>query len=148
MAHLFFCCSFLISEGESLVSTFGDHSPWYRLTDEGTGAWPLTPAETFYNDLPEDEVEAAVAMLRPFSIGCSSSRLTYAAWKEVPSTYLYCSRDQASPVEVQRMMVEEWAGKRFGVEMRTETVESGHSPFYLCPDQLAAAIRRAAGEDV
>lgn len=42
-------------------------------------------------------------------------------------------------------MVEETA-KGYGV--RTETVDASHSPFYSQPDQLTAAIRRAAGENV
>lgn len=46
------------------------------------------------------------------------------------------------------MMVREWAEGKFGVNMRSETVDAGHSPFWSVPDAVTAAIRRAAGEDV
>ena len=73
------------------------------------------------------------------------SPCTYAAWKHVPSTYLCCRNNAAIPLTVQRMMVEETA-KGFGIN--TETVDASHSPFYSKPDELTAAIRRAAGDDV
>lgn len=149
VAHLFFCCSFIIPPGQSLVSGFGGQDlPWYGFTEDRQGVFALTPAETVYNDLPEDQVESAIAMLKDFSINCSHTVLKYAAWKDVPSTYLYCTKDNAIPMEVQKMMVEEWAGKQYGVKIRTETVEASHSPFYSVPDALTGAIRRAAGEVV
>ncbi|KAK4499125.1 hypothetical protein PRZ48_009637 [Zasmidium cellare] len=149
VAHIFFCCAFIVPPGQSLVSAFGgEHPPWYGFTEDRQGVFPLTPAETFYNDMPEDQVESAVAMLRHQSINCSLTVLKYAAWRDVPSTYLYCTKDQALPIEAQRMMVEELAGKQFGVTMRTETVEAGHSPFWSVPDEVTGAIRRAAGEEV
>lgn len=69
------------------------------------------------------------------------SKCTYAAWKKVPSTYLYCLQDAAIPIAIQRMMVEETAR---GYSFATETVDASHSPFYTVPDKVAEAIQRAA----
>ncbi|KAL2820471.1 alpha/beta-hydrolase [Aspergillus cavernicola] len=146
VTHVFYCCSFLIPEGESLVSAFGGVDlPWYRISEDRRVVMPAGPGEVFYNDMEVGEVERAVAELKPHSYMNFHSVVGYAAWKYVPSTYLYCLRDAAIPIEVQRMMVEEVAK---GVAIRTETVDSSHSPFYSVPGEVVRAIRRAAGEVV
>lgn len=71
------------------------------------------------------------------------STVTYAVWKHVPSTYLYCLKDAAIPVEVQRMIVEQ-TGK--GYNISTETVDASPSPFLSRSEETAAAIRMAIGE--
>ncbi|KAK4494637.1 hypothetical protein PRZ48_013993 [Zasmidium cellare] len=144
VAHIFYCASFIIREGESLSSSFGGHDlPWYNIADDKSYYTPRTPIHTFYNDLPADEAQAAAAHLKPHSYQVTHSKLTYAAWRYVPSTYLYCTEDNAILLEVQKLMVEEFAK---GVEIRTETIRAGHSPFLSRPDAMTMAIRRAAGE--
>jgi hypothetical protein len=69
------------------------------------------------------------------------SKITYAGWRDIPSTYLYCLQDQAIPIEAQRGMVAE-----SGVQFRTETFDASHSPFLSMPDKVAAAVRKAVGE--
>jgi pimeloyl-ACP methyl ester carboxylesterase len=146
VTHLFFCCSFIIPEGESLISAFGGNDlPWFMVTDDRLEVNPANPDKVFYNDCNATQVESAVASLRPHSYQCFHSPCTYAAWKEVPSTYLYCLRDAAIPLAVQKMMVEDTA-RGFGI--KTETVDASHNPFISQPDELTAAIRRAAGENV
>ena len=49
------------------------------------------------------------------------------------------------PLPIQKMMVE---GTAKGTGMRTESVDASHSPTLSKPDEVAAAIRRAAGETV
>jgi pimeloyl-ACP methyl ester carboxylesterase len=144
VSHLFFCCSFVIPEGQSLISAFGGADlPWFSISADKMEVQPATPAETFYNDLAEDEVEMYVKGLRPHSYRTFHSKCTFAAWKVVPSTYLYCLRDQAIPIVIQKLMVEGTAGGA-GVVMRTEAVDAGHSPFISKPEEVVAAIRRAA----
>lgn len=146
VAHLFFCCSFIIPEGQSLISAFGGNDlPWFMVSDDRLEVHPATPDKVFYNDCDDAQIKDAVAALGPHSYQTFHSPCTYAAWKDIPSTYLYCLRDAAIPLAVQKMMVEETA-KGYG--MRTEMVDASHSPFYSQPDQLTAAIRRAAGENV
>ncbi|KAJ5698564.1 hypothetical protein N7462_000569 [Penicillium macrosclerotiorum] len=70
------------------------------------------------------------------------SNITFEAWRYVPSTYLYCLKDQAIPHPVQKMMVEEVAK---GVDIHTDVVNASHSPFYTVPDHVSAAIKKAAG---
>lgn len=146
VTHLFFCCSFVIAEGKSLVSAFGGNDlPWLIVADDKLEVNVADPDKIFYNDCDDAQVKRAVAALRPHSYQSFHSNCTYAAWKHIPSTYLYCLQDAAIPFAVQKMMVE---GTAKGSGMRTETVDASHSPFISQPDELAAAIRRAAGESI
>ncbi|PYH89982.1 alpha/beta-hydrolase [Aspergillus ellipticus CBS 707.79] len=133
--HIFCCCS----------AFGGDDLPWLEVSGDRLEAKPTTPDKIFYNAMPDIEVRNATDALKPHSYPAFHSPCTYAAWKDVPSTYLYCLKNAAIPLPVQKMMVEEWAQ---GYPIGTESVDASHSPFYSVPDEVTAAIRRAAGEDI
>ncbi|GLA28547.1 hypothetical protein AnigIFM63326_006126 [Aspergillus niger] len=142
VTHLFFCCSFIVPAGKSLISSFGGQDlPWFRISDDRLLVTPATPRPTFYNDMSPREAESAVQTLRPHSYQTFHSKLSYEAWRHVPSTYLYCLKDEAIPLPVQRMMVEEIAK---GVNIHTHVVNASHSPFYTAPAEVADAIGKAA----
>ncbi|KAL3470984.1 alpha/beta-hydrolase [Aspergillus californicus] len=144
VTHIFYCCSFLIPEGSSLISAiWGEDLPWFRISGDGEVVTPADPGAVFYNDMDEGDVRVAVEALRPHNYMTFHSVVGYAAWKYVPCTYLYCLRDSAIPIAAQRMMVEEVA---VGVGIRTEVVDASHSPFYSVPGEVVGAVRRAAGE--
>lgn len=143
--HIFFLCSFVIPEGQSLHSAFGSQDlPWWEVSSDKLLVTPITPENIFYNDLDEADVETMVGGLQTHSYQTFHSEVTYAAWKEVPSTYCYCTKDQAIPLDIQKMMVESTAK---GTGMVTTTLDAGHSPFVNFPQETADAIRRAAGAE-
>jgi pimeloyl-ACP methyl ester carboxylesterase len=142
VVHLFFCCSFIVPEGKSLISSFGgDDLLWFQVSDDRLLVTPATPRETFYNDMGGLDAERAVEALKPHSYQTFHSKVTFAAWRHVPSTYLYCLRDEAIPLSVQKMMVEEVAK---GIEIHTHVVDASHSPFFTKPGHVADAIKAAA----
>ncbi|KAJ5157959.1 uncharacterized protein N7500_007610 [Penicillium coprophilum] len=146
VSHLFFCTSFVIKEGDSLIGAFGGNDlPWFIVSDDKLEVNPANPKKTFYHDCDAVQIETSIAALKPHSYQTLHSPCTYAAWKDVPSTYLYCTEDAAIPLVVQKGMVE---GTANGTGMRTESVDASHSPFLSKPDEVTAAIRRAAGEVV
>lgn len=146
VSHLFFCCSFIIAEGQSLISAFGGNDlPWFMISEDRLEVNPARPEEIFYNDCSQTQVDSAIAALRPHSYQVFHSRCTYAAWKNIPSTYLYCLRDAAIPISIQEKMVKETA-QGFGIA--TQVVDASHSPFFSKPEETALAIRRSAGEDL
>ncbi|OJJ67025.1 hypothetical protein ASPBRDRAFT_187879 [Aspergillus brasiliensis CBS 101740] len=142
VVHLFFCCSFIVPAGKSLISSFGGQDlPWFCVSGDRLLVTPATPKTIFYNDMSAPEAESAVQSLRPHSYQTFHSTLSYEAWRHVPSTYLYCLQDEAIPLAVQKMMVEEVAE---GVDIHTYTVNTSHSPFYTVPADVADAIGKAA----
>ncbi|PYI14520.1 alpha/beta-hydrolase [Aspergillus violaceofuscus CBS 115571] len=142
VTHLFLCCSFLIPEGRSLRDALGGQdAPWVEVSADRMAAMPRNPIEVFYQDVPETVARAAVAELKPHSYRTFLSVCRFAAWKVVQITYLYCERDRAIPVAVQKQMVEQ-VGQGHGI--RTETLDAGHSPFLSRVEKVVAAIRGAA----
>jgi hypothetical protein len=72
------------------------------------------------------------------------SPVQYAAWKHVPSTYIFCTEDQALSYETQLGIVER--ARKEGMLLRTERLEASHSPFLSMPEAVVDVIRRAALE--
>ncbi|GAB0136171.1 hypothetical protein EsDP_00004483 [Epichloe bromicola] len=141
IVHLYFCTSFIIPENASLIAAFGGNAlPWFRVSEDGLEVNPDTPEHIFYNDVPEDKVGQLVRQLKPQSYRVMHSPLTFAAWKHVPCTYLYCSRDNAIPPEIQKMMVE---GTAAGYGIRTDEIDAGHSPHLTKPNEVAESIAKA-----
>lgn len=136
--HLFYCCSFIIEPNQTLHEAFGSKErPWYNIAEDRMTVTPIKPEEIFYNDLPEDEARRVSATLKPQSWQVFESKLNHASWQTIPSTYLYCLQDNAIPMPVQELMVNEFAK---GYEIRTETIDASHSPFLSKPDETAAII--------
>lgn len=144
VTHLFYCCSFVIPEGKSLIEAFGGNDlPWFNISEDKLEVNPDTPEKIFYNDLPESMYDDLKSQLKPMSYQPFHAKLAYAGWAHIPSTYLYCKQDNAIPTFVQEMMVNDFAGGA-GVKIRTETVDASHSPFLSMPKETAAAIQRSA----
>lgn len=141
IAHLYFCASFIIPEDASLIAAFGGQDlPWFRISDDRLEVNPDSPKHIFYNDVSPEKAEKLVQQLKPQSYQVMHSPLTYAAWKEVPSTYLYTLRDNAIPLNIQKSMVEQTAA---GVHIRTDEVDAGHSPFLTKPREVAQSVAAA-----
>lgn len=121
----------------------GKPLPWFIISDNETRIDAGTPEEIFYNDLSADEAKKSVDTLTHHSYKCLSSKLTYPAYKDIPTTYLFCKKDNAIPLFVQEKMVGD--AKALGVQIDTETFDASHSPFLSMPDQVVASCRKAAG---
>ncbi|ETI24703.1 hypothetical protein G647_04072 [Cladophialophora carrionii CBS 160.54] len=145
ISHIYFCCAFALPEGVSLMDALNNKPlPWFQINDAQDTVTPATPIETFYNDVKEPE--KYVNMLKPHSYRTFASKVTYAGWRHVPSTYLLCEKDEAIPIHAQKGMVE--AAQQAGADMKVETVSASHSPFMSMAEEMARSIRRAAGETV
>ena len=140
--RLFFCCAFVLPEGASLMAALGGNPlPWFIVEDNKKIVHAGTPEKIFYNDLDEETAAKWASTLKSFSYKTFDSKVTYAGWRDVPSTYLFCEKDQAIPLGVQQAMVQ-----GTGMNFDTETLDASHSPFLSMPEKVAAAVRRSAGE--
>lgn len=75
-----------------------------------------------------------------------ATKVSYAAWKNIPVSYLVCEDDQALLVQGQDGMIEIVRGK--GVEVEVTRLKASHSPFLSMPDETAKWIRGVAGEKI
>jgi pimeloyl-ACP methyl ester carboxylesterase len=100
--------------------------------------------EIFYNDLSDSEAQKWVSKLNRHATKSFEAPCTWAAWKHIPSTYLYCGKDNAVTPAGEEAMINQ-PGANFRV-VRFE--EASHSPFLSMPKETADVIRRAAGEKI
>jgi pimeloyl-ACP methyl ester carboxylesterase len=137
VGRLVYLAAFMLDAGESVLGVAGGTPPpFWESTPDGQ-AWRTRDPETvFYNDCPPPEVECAVSRLQPQSASSFAETLAAAAWRDRPSTYVVCERDQALPVFAQEAM-----SKRATDVVR---LDSGHSPFLSRPDELVTLLSRFA----
>lgn len=136
VSHLIFCCAFVLPKDVSLFMAMGGKPlPWFDVSEDGMIVNPMTPEEIFYNDLDTNAQQKWVKALQPHSFKTMQSPVTYAALDKVSCAYVYCSKDNAIPLEIQKSMVESSS-----VNFYTETLDASHSPFLSMPDRLAKMI--------
>ena len=144
-----YICAAVLPAGITFLDAVGGKSlPIHDLSgDDGfvrVGA--PGPEHYFYNDLSSSEAKHWVSLLRPQSwVAVTSGVVTSEACMEVPAHYLFCSKDQALAIEIQKGMVA-GAEERSGKSFRTEELECSHSPFLSMPEETAEFLRRSAGE--
>jgi hypothetical protein len=111
---------------------------------------PEDAKKIFYNDIPSAKGDALAARLLPQSLGVYSSTATYAAWKDIPSTFLAGDLDQSAlgPAMVEMMIkgAQQMVPTAFDVVEHCK--EGGHCLMVSFPEWTAEALRRAAGEDI
>jgi hypothetical protein len=90
-----------------------------------------------------------VAQLAPHSLGVYFSTATYAAWTDIPSTYLTGDTDQShfSPVMVDMMIKGAQQIQPTAFDVVEHCKEGGHCLMVSYPEWTAEALRRAAGEE-
>jgi pimeloyl-ACP methyl ester carboxylesterase len=97
--------------------------------------------ETFYGECSDDDVALARALLVPEPMAPLETpvRVTDANFGTVARMYVECARDRAMTLRSQRRMQEALPCRD------TFTLDTDHSPFLSRPDELTAALLRAAG---
>jgi pimeloyl-ACP methyl ester carboxylesterase len=97
--------------------------------------------EALFNDLSPEEAKKWASLLRPVSMRVMMEETTYAAYADIPTGYLYCSRDESLPLDAQEYIVAE--AKKAGAKIvHEETVDAGHSPFLSQIERAAAFIQK------
>lgn len=135
VAHLVYVSAFVLDVGESLMTCFGGDQP-DLATVEGVIPVRENPAQTLYNDVPDDERDAALARLLPQSTLSFAEPVTRAAWQTLPSSYIVCDDDQSLPPSYQKPFADRTA--------TTYHLPSGHSPLLSMPDKLADLLEQIA----
>ncbi|OAP64809.1 hypothetical protein AYL99_00781 [Fonsecaea erecta] len=127
IVRAFYACAFLPPVGKSLVAGLGGLPPWVKeeaskrripqllsivlarapgLQEDGsTNA--TTPEQVFYNDLPAEEQKYWLSKLKHHSSIATKTPLTQVGYTNISVLYPYCEDDQALPLPMQEMMVEQ-----------------------------------------
>ncbi|KAL9138777.1 MAG: hypothetical protein Q9175_000043 [Cornicularia normoerica] len=137
--HLFLYSAFLLNEGQSVLSAFGE-SPNNDVKPDGR-FYILHGEETLYGDLPPSEASLWASRLIPQSYLVQTTKLTRAAWRYIPSTYLICENDKAAAPQYQEMFAA-------SAKAQVERCSSGHSPHLSQPEMLVQKIHKASQKAV
>ncbi len=107
-----------------------DAAGFLKMTDKGI-------AEDFAQDLPMAERELLAATQGPTNVASLGGKLSAAAWKSKPTSYVVATEDRMIPPELER---------RFAKAMNAITISlaSSHVPMLSHPKEVAELIIRAA----
>lgn len=139
VTKLLYVTSVMPDAGQSQADLIGvEPAPWLQPSDDGTvGVDPEMIRELFLRDCNEATTKQALARLTRQSITPFTQPPRQIAWQQKPATYFVCTRDLATPAEVQRRRVKGGA--------RVVEFSAGHHPFLSRPEAFAQSIAAEIG---
>jgi pimeloyl-ACP methyl ester carboxylesterase len=138
VGHLLYVTAFMLDEGESLFSAVGSQEPdWWIKDSAEVSLLAGRPDEIFFNDCTGADAADAASRLEPQSLSSFKQPVRSVAWRDTPSTYVICEKDNAIPPFMQEQLAQR-AGdvRRLG---------ASHSPFLSQPDGVVEIIAELAG---
>ncbi|KAJ5598626.1 hypothetical protein N7537_008710 [Penicillium hordei] len=138
---LVYMAAFLISAGQSLDSSIPDGAASI-MTFEGEKSYCIDPIPKFYNDLDEHTAKKYATELVYHAKPSFFTPLNYEAYRDVPTTYLFCEKDARFPLAMQQAMA---AMPGDGL-VRTRTCAGSHSAMLSIPRAVADVIQSAASD--
>jgi pimeloyl-ACP methyl ester carboxylesterase len=137
--HLLYVSAVLPDAGESLLAMADPRSPgWLEAADDDSRVRlrsNLTDEEIhfhFTGDCDAETAREARARLASQSAAAFAQPPRTVSWRTVPSTFVLCTQDRATPPAVPAT----WAGRA----RRIIEIPTGHHPFLPGPDLLADVI--------
>jgi len=103
---------------------------WVALTREGV-------RKHFSQDLPTEQSDILFATQGPLAVRCFTDKVSKAAWRSKPSSYIVAAHDETIPPAVERD-----SAKRMGA--KTRVLESSHVAMLSHPAAVAEVIAEAA----
>ncbi|KAF2489255.1 alpha/beta-hydrolase [Lophium mytilinum] len=139
VVHLFYFSAFILAEDQSVLGVFGE-STREDIRPDGTYCIK-NAAEVLYNDLPDADAKLWESRLVYQSYAVNKTKLTRAAYRYIPSTYLVCENDKAAPPQYQ----ESFAASAGATVNRCA---AGHSAMLSHTDMLASKIAAVADKAI
>ncbi|KAL3443284.1 alpha/beta-hydrolase [Aspergillus insuetus] len=136
---LVYIAAFLVPAGASVASFLPDGLDSF-MTLKDDKMYPKKPKEMFYGDLDDEAASKYLAEIVPHAPEAMHTPLTYAAYYDVPTSYILCARDVGFPLFAQRKI----AGIPGEGVVRTYTVDGGHFAMLSQPQAVADAIQDVA----
>ena len=135
VAHLVYLTAFALEVGESPAEnslTGGERGALEDAIRVGDGVLTVDPegaVAAFFHDCAPEVAAAAAARLRPQSLAALAGKVTVAAWRDKPATYVVCTDDRGLTTALQRSNA-----ARIGNSIDWPT---SHSPFLSRPELVA-----------
>lgn len=101
--------------------------------------YPKNPRQKFYNDLDDEAASKYLAAIVHHSPETMRTPLTYEAYRDVPTNYIFCTRDAGFPLIAQQKIA-----TIPGEGVRTYSVDAGHFAMLGQPQAVAEVVHDAA----
>lgn len=101
---------------------------------------PKSPRETFYNYLDDAAAEKYLADIVPHAPAAMSTPLTYEAYREVDTSYIFCTKDTGFPL-VGQQRIAAIAGED---RVYSYSVDAGHFAMLSRSGDVAKALMNVA----
>jgi hypothetical protein len=99
--------------------------------------------DMFYQDL-DDATSAQLAKdLRPHSLATFWDTTTYVAWRDIPTSYIVCTKDRPTTVAAIQYLIATAKSGTHKIDNVIE-VDTGHSPFISRPKWTAETLVKEA----
>ncbi|KAJ7631495.1 Alpha/Beta hydrolase protein [Mycena rosella] len=99
-----------------------------------------------FSDLPPEEAVIWAAKLTPHSAISFAQKLTYAAYKDIPVSYLFCEDDKLVTPEQQNKIIAGLESEMGGKTVDRHPVKAGHAVNVSQPKTVVDVVRKALGD--
>lgn len=140
---LVYVAALMPDAGESVASLIGKPDP-------NASPSPILPPQngflfvdklkfpgSFAGDVDLEKAKFMAASQAPLGVEAFTGRITKAAWKTKPSSYILTTEDKMVPLEAQRGMATRAKAAQF-------EIKASHAVFISQPEEVAKVIERAA----
>ncbi|KAJ8125352.1 hypothetical protein O1611_g8288 [Lasiodiplodia mahajangana] len=106
------------------------------LLSQNPKAFLVSPGE----DDDEKEVENFLGTLERWNAKCMYEGIKHAAWREIPVSFIYTTKDMTVPIHYQKNFVENL--EKEGRKVRTFELATGHCPNFTATEGVVDAVKQ------
>jgi pimeloyl-ACP methyl ester carboxylesterase len=143
IAHLLYISSYLPEIGQAQAAIMSGESDPVSIGDNGDGTLGVAGydaasfGERFLQDADAATLQQAWQRVTGQSAGAFVTPTSRAGWEGVDSTYLVCTEDKSTSVELQRLHAAR--------ATRSVDLPTGHHPFLTRPDLVVEQLQALRG---
>lgn len=142
--HVIYVSAWVLLPGDSIMLRFTDPNTSFITqvdTNEDGSARITNIEDCFYNDIDSVEERYNLALkhvLHHFTE--VAQKATRTPGKVVPTTFVYCEKDLAVPLGLQKSMVADVVGSLPPMSLVEAKLDAGHFPFCSMPDEVVKIV--------
>ena len=122
-----------------LFETYGFPSNVELDINEDGMALPKNGPETLYHDIERGRAEELSEKLVTHNFWVLSTIIRNTPWVDVPTLYVYCAKDVAISLDLQKIMVKN-AVESGAIGLGVRTLDSSHSPFWSMTAEVVGVL--------
>lgn len=144
VVRLVYLSAWLLQPGTSLPQLFQTHgfhsSLELNVDPTSLMAIPKNAPEALYNDLPFADAQTLTEKLVTLNFAQTGTIITGAPWRDVPTTFVHCTKDRGMFLDLQERMVRDAVENRAVGGMQVRRLEAGHGPFWSMPGAVVRVL--------